>query len=82
MIDQAREHRLDVGVGADRHQVGHRVDDGDGRLEVGHHLMHRREMGLEAVARRPVGVELQQSGRDPRLEVDADRAHVPEQLLR
>ena len=82
VIDHAREHRLDVGVGADRHQVGHRVDDDHGRLEVRHDLVHRHEMGLEPVARRPVGVELQQSGRHPRLEVDADGAHVPEELLR
>ena len=40
------------------------------------------EMRLEPVARRPVGMELQQSGRHPRLEVDADGAHVPEELLR
>ena len=41
MIDQAREHRLDVGVGAHRHQVGHRVDDDHGRPEVRHDLVHR-----------------------------------------
>ena len=27
-------------------------------------------------------MELQQAGRHPRLEIDADRSHVPEQLLR
>ena len=40
------------------------------------------EMRLEPVARRPVRVELQQSAGHPRLEVDADGAHVSQELLR
>ena len=39
-------------------------------------------MRLEAVARRAVGVKLQQARCDPRLQIDADGAHVANELLR
>ena len=81
MIDQAREHGLDVGVGSHGHQVGHRVDDGHGRLEVRNGLVHRHEMCLEPITRGPVGMKLQQAGGHPGLEIDADRPHVPKKLL-
>ena len=45
-------------------------------------LVHRDQMRLEAVARRAVGVKLQQAGGHPGLEVDADGPHVPQELLR
>ena len=83
MIDHAREHRLDVGEGARRSSGW-----SPGRVTATVGLKSATtwcivdEMGLEPVPRRPVGVELQQSGGHPRLEVDADGAHVPEELLR
>jgi hypothetical protein len=81
VIDQAREHRLDVGERADGHEVGHRVDHGDSRPEVRHDLVHRHEMGFQTVPRRAVCVKLQQPRLHPRIEVDADGEHVAEQLL-
>ena len=82
IIDHPREHRLDVGVGAHGHQVGHRIEDDHVRPEARHDLVHRQQVRLQPVARGPVSVELEQSARHPRLQVDADGAHVPEQLLR
>jgi hypothetical protein len=67
---------------ADGHEIRDRVEDRHGRLEVRDGLVHRDEMGLEPIARRPVCVELEQPARHPGFEVDTDGAHVPEELLR
>src|SRR6185436_20809523 len=53
-----------------------------GGLKVGDYLVHRHEMRLEAVARWPIRMELQHPAFHPRLEIDADGAHVAQQLLR
>ena len=45
-------------------------------LEVVHFAMHRREMELEAVQRRPRGVDAQQALLHPAIQVEADRSHV------
>ncbi len=52
----------------------------DVRFELLHHLVHRDEMHLETIRCRSVRVYLQQTILYERLEVDADRPHVPNHL--
>ena len=83
VIDDAREHRLHVGVGADRPSDWSRDRSRRAMAEAGDDLMHRDEMRLEpedgTVDRRGTA-----AGRSSihGCEVEADGTHVSYELLR
>src|SRR5262245_4905351 len=81
-IDEAREHRARILRRAGEGEVVDRVDDEYLRLEVTDELVDRREVHLQSVEACAGCMEPQQPLLDPRLELQADRAHVAHDLRR
>ena len=79
-VEQAQQHGLDVGPGADGQEGGDRVEDHDLRVEIPDRLVDLHQVSLQPVQRGPGGLEAQQSLPHPGLEVGADRAHVADDL--
>ena len=79
-VDLPGEHRGHVGAGADAQQVGDRVHDDHGGIELADEPLHGEQVRLEAEQAGAEAAELQQAGVDPLLQVDADRGHVAHDL--
>ena len=79
-VDLAGQHRGHVAPGADAQEVGDRVHDDDGGVELADQLLHGEQVRLEAEQAGAEAVELEQAGVHPLLQVDAHRRHVPHDL--
>ncbi len=79
-IDQPREHGPHFVQRADHEQIGDRVHDHDAGLEAGDVFVGHQQHFFDPAVGRTRRMELQQPLADPRLEVDADRAHVADDL--
>ena len=81
-VHEPHQHRLGVRGAPDRNEVADRVHHHRFRREGADQLVHHGQVRLETVTRRPFRMDAKLSLRHERLEVEPDRAHVADDLLR
>src|SRR5947207_738828 len=82
VIDQPGQRGLNIPLRRHRDQAADGVEHHDAWPKPFDRAVHAREMHLETVHRGASGLELEQATIDPLLEVDPDRSHVADHLLR
>ena len=81
-VDQAGQHRFDIEQVPYADEVCDWVNDHNSGFKLIDRLVHRQEVSLQTVDRRPLRMEFQKSFRHPGLKVYPDRAHIADNLCR
>ena len=79
-VDQADQHNVRVAPVPCLDQAAHGIENHDFRLKLLNDLVNDRQVHLQAVERRPAGMEAKQILLGPLREVQADGPHIANQL--
>src|SRR5690242_14041394 len=81
-IHHTSHHRLDLVGVADRTIVRNWVDDNYFGRKPGYFAMYQQQVLLQTTSARTYSVEMQEAPAHPTLEINSDRAHVADDLVR
>jgi len=81
-IEQTGAHRLHIPLTPHDHQAGDGIEDNRARPQIADGLVQCHQVGLQPAERRAGGMDMQQPLFHPGSQIQAERAHVAQQLVR